>query len=206
MYLPFYIQGHEHRVFCFPEMAVTAKAVFLLVIGLASLTHNALGQSCEVDVIFVVDSSGSINWLQGNGYTLMKQFMVTIIDTLGASAQHAGVLFSTDASVAFGFTNPTAAKSEINGLPYLNQRTNTPDAIDLGTGLVPSSRSAVPDIMIVITDGQSTNGDPGPNADAARAAGVTVIAIGVNLREQEEIDEINRIASDRVPVSSGCVF
>ena len=158
-----------------------------------------------LDLVFVLDVSGSIT---PPGFQLIRQFtedLCMLLD-IGAQKSLAGViLFSNTASVHFPVTQHTTASTllpAINpGLPYSGGGTNTAAALDLlrtagQTGGALQLRSGHPNIVIVVTDGQSNDKPATLSAASTLHASNTyeqIYAVGVS---GADITELTAIASD----------
>ena len=164
-------------------------------------TGNICFCSSVQDVVFVIDTSGSIG---NENFQLIRKFTADITtelinESLGSAV--GVILFSSTAHIEFNLTAHTsldALLSAIRELDYSGGGTNTADALTLllltaqnGTlGLRNNSLNSA----IVITDGQSNN--LSLTSAAAYALHATnifdVYAVGVDGANQTEL---NRIAS-----------
>lgn len=161
------------------------------------------GENCiQGDVIFVVDSSGSIgidNW------KLVLQFIVEAIKRMDVKPQgtRVGVVtYGNRAHIIFNLNNfTTAAQMEqpVLNAKFLDENTNTSGGIYVAKKimLTPANgeRPAAPNMMIIITDGESTYDHDLtiPYAKAARDTGDLIISIGVG--DKISKDELNGMAS-----------
>ena len=157
-----------------------------------------------IDLVFVLDESGSIG---ADRFQLIREFVADISSMLEIGLQRSlvGVIsFSDDANLNFGVTQHTdqaSLLSAINSLPYREGFTNTAAGLDLlHTAGLPNGdlnlRDGFTHVAILITDGQSNQGDTTTAASALHAANIysEVYAVGVN---QADMDELNLIASER---------
>lgn len=152
----------------------------------------------NVDVAFLIDSSGSIS---ATNYRKVKTFVANLASNFNISpggSRAAVVLYSTDASTDIKFTDFTSSESFARAVQRLrHQRGFT--RIDLALQRAyydlfsprATSRYDVPKIAFVLTDGEQT---PSPGAlPLDRAAkflkneGVRLIAIGIgkNVKNEE---------------------
>ena len=155
--------------------------------------------TCEVqvDLCFIIDSSGSIRDNNPPGGTpdnwdLQLRFLSRLVDlfTIGPTATKVGaVVFSEQVNLVFTmdtFTDAQSIKDAILGLAYLGQTTNTPEGLKVtreqcfnqGNG----ERPGVLNLAIFISDGVPYPADRRDPAirEAELLKGVaTVIAIGV---------------------------
>jgi len=147
--------------------------------------------SCQLDLVFVVDSSGSINWADPDNWSTMLSFMADIVGRLNigpSGAQVGVVLFSDNAQNSFylnTYQNGQAVRSAILGLPYLDGQTNTQAGLQMMLRdqftSARGDRPSASNVAVIITDGESTINVANtiPAADQARRAGVTIFSIGI---------------------------
>ena len=155
----------------------------------------------RVDVVFVVDSSGSVG---SANFRNIITFMYRIIDrfNIGPDSTLVGLVrYSTRARVRIrlgSYTVKSSLLGVIRGLnPETNGRTNTPMAIRLATRQLTGrrARADAKKIMIVITDGMSNEGGLiAPPASMAKDAGIEVFVFGVGRGVDEA--ELRVIASE----------
>jgi len=94
-----------------------------------------VGLCQALDIVFILDSSGSVNKINSNNWALIKIFLKSVVDrvTLGPySYQISVVTFSNSASLDIklsDFVDPAALKSRIDMLPYLGNKTNLRGAL-----------------------------------------------------------------------------
>ncbi len=147
------------------------------------------------DIVFVVDSSGSIreaNPTDGSydNWDLVLTFINDVVDLLNVAENDVRiglVDYSYDANSIF-YLNSYYTKSEIKNavlaVPYYNSWTNTSGGIrvmqyDQFTSVY-GERSNAQNIGIVITDGVANiDNDPVIESANAQAAGITMFAVGV---------------------------
>ncbi len=146
------------------------------------------------DIIFLVDSSGSI---QRNNWQSVLNFMKRIVQdyTIGPNNVRVGVaIFGNDVQPMFHL-NRYSRKSDIltaiDRIPYLDQSTNTPAAIRYmrTTMFSPQNgdRPNAPNIAIIITDGvpriptdlYEAQRLTLQEANLARSQGINMFTIGV---------------------------
>ena len=112
------------------------------------------------DIVFLVDSSGSIydyNW------PTVKEFMKNVVRdyTIGPNNVRVGVTIFADYVQAIFQLNTYSSQNEIlnaiDNIPFLGTSTNTPEAIRYmrTTMFTPQNgdRSSAPNVAIIITDG-----------------------------------------------------
>ena len=159
-----------------------------------------------MDLIFVLDSSGSIG--SGN-YQRVRDFVKNFISsgiTIGQDKDQVGVIiFSNDAQVVFNlstYQNQAQMLSAISSIPYIGGGTNTAAAlrqlIDEGFTEGGGARldlKTVLRVAIVMTDGKS-NVNPSDTPIAAKRVhdfrpSILVYAVGVTSSvNQAELNEI----------------
>ncbi|XP_043396756.1 collagen alpha-6(VI) chain isoform X2 [Chelonia mydas] len=150
----------------------------------------------RLDVVFVIDGSGSISPLQ---YQTMKDFMIALVkksDVAPDRVQFGAVKYS-DEPETFFYLNEYTAKSEIveaiqNDITK-GGSTYTAKAIDYSEALFAQKHGSrkskgVPQILIVITDGESH--DKAQLADTAkrlRDNGIIIYAVGIEGAKPDEL-------------------
>ena len=155
---------------------------------------------CVLDLNFVVDSSGSIEYKGAGNWQKAKNFVADVIRqfTIGPNdVQVAFVLFSTTATVRWGLTQYRTRASllaAVNAVPYLGNHTNLNDALYLTRTQVfgpgGGARSNGIKVTVILTDGEDNIPVLGTpltiqNATACKSAGIRLIAVGVS-------NEVNR--------------
>jgi hypothetical protein len=168
-------------------------------------------QDCiQGDLIFVVDSSGSIgsaNWV------FVLEFINDIIDKVGVAPQgtHVGfVTYGNRAHIQFqlnNFTDPAQMKATVSKSRFLDENTNTSGGIATALRTMftkeNGDRDKAPNIMVIITDGVSTydNHTTIPNAVAAKNANILIVSIGVgNKTSQTELEGMASAGKDGKPI------
>jgi len=161
---------------------------------------------CFVDVAYVVDSSGSINYKDARNWDITKEFLVNVtrLFMIGPNDVQVGfVLFSEVATVEWGLTryqDQASLISAIRNVPYIGARTNLNDALYLtrtqvlapGQGTRPGARKAA----VILTDGEDNvpvEGTPLTlqNATAAKRDNIRLIAVGVsNMVDEQRLRQI----------------
>ena len=138
--------------------------------------------TAPIDLVFVVDGSGSVG---ASAFATSKTFITDVMASFtigsGADQTRVGVVqFSSSAQTELSLTgNEALATSEVNSMSYMGGGTDTSAAINYAVSSVFShARTGVQKVMIVMTDGQSADA-VGAAADAARAAGIEVFALGI---------------------------
>jgi len=150
---------------------------------------------CVLDLNFVVDSSGSIEYAGVGNWQKAKDFVADIIRqlTIGPNdVQVAFVLFSTTATVRWGLTqyqNKASLLAAVNAVPYIGLKTNLNDALYLTRTQVfgpgGGTRSNAIKVSVILTDGEDdvpAKGTPLTiqNATLCKSQGIRLIAVGVS--------------------------
>lgn len=172
-----------------------------------SATATQCADGGQLDLAFLLDSSGSINYADPSNWRRILNFSISIVNSrliIGPSAtQVAVILFSNDAPVSFHLnTNSTGIKNAVSYLPYLDGRTDLNDALYLtrtdvfapGNG----ARTAAGKVAIIITDGADNTQVEGipltlQNATLLKQAGVHIVAIAVT--NQVDVSRLLQIVS-----------
>ena len=167
--------------------------------------------STPVDLAFIIDSSGSIG---RTNYKKQKNFVKEVAKTFGLSpngSRAAMVLYSNSASVKarFGqYSDPKEFGGAVDSLPYERGLTRIDKALDLtAKDIFAQSRSGVPKIAMLITDGTQTAAADAKGLKEAseplRQAGVRVLAVGIGSRViKEELRLVTESDEDVVLVAN----
>ena len=125
---------------------------------------NAFAVPCHVDIIFVVDESGSIG---SSDFNLLKSFLSQLVSRLNINSGSTRVgLVTYDSRVGTSFnlndhTTVASVQSAIMALRQSGGGTNTGAALaHVRTDMLTASagdRSDVPNVVVVFTDGYSAN-------------------------------------------------
>ncbi|KAI0213204.1 hypothetical protein LSAT2_001799 [Lamellibrachia satsuma] len=153
---------------------------------------------CNVDIIFVLDSSGSIgsyNWY------VTKQFVIDVILGMNANANmtRVGIItYSTTIcrEIELAAYTTDQLEQQIWKIDYMADATNTAGGLMMMREMFREhGRKDAAKIAILLTDGRSNidNNQTIPEAEMAKAEGIDIYAVGV-----ADIDdaEVNGIASD----------
>ncbi|KAK2174915.1 hypothetical protein NP493_767g00011 [Ridgeia piscesae] len=149
-----------------------------------TLACPAVKGECRGDIVFILDSSGSIgdfNW------HIAKQFAIDVMRGLkvGANQSHIGsIIYSPEVEVVFNLTQfDEVADIEDNmwSMPYISGTTNTADGLEALTVMVKDhGRGDAQPIAILLTDGIS-NVDANlavPNAEYAKDNNIVLFVVG----------------------------
>ncbi|XP_019646188.1 PREDICTED: transmembrane cell adhesion receptor mua-3-like [Branchiostoma belcheri] len=142
-------------------------------------------QKLKVDLVFLLDGSGSIG---RTNFQKLKDFTSQIVNTFDISPTHTrvGVVqYATLPNTEFelnSYSDRSHVLSAIERIPYKRGSTNTGKAIDFvrRRKFIPTNgdREDVRDVLIVITDGESYDDVVDPARRAAQS-GITLYAVGV---------------------------
>jgi len=165
---------------------------------------------CFLDLCFLVDQSGSINFKDSSNWDKQLNFVANLTDRLtnGANAaQVALIVFGDSATVKWGLTQYRDKASLIAAImnlryPTDGEATNLNYALYLtrtqifapGAGSRPSANK----VTIIVTDGEDTEPVKGTvltiqNATACKNEGIRLIGIGVS--EEVDTDRLLQIVS-----------
>ena len=154
-------------------------------------------QTDEADIFFLIDQSGSI---QPDDFNHMKKFVIDFLNTYHIGPDHIRVgcvKYADSPTLEFDLTTYTDSKTLEKAVLDIRQvggGTETGRGLrfmeDLFERAVKTRGHKVPEYLIVITDGKSTDEVKVP-AGKLRAHGVIIYAIGVKSAEEEELNEIS---------------
>ena len=151
------------------------------------------------DVVFVIDTSGSIGF---TGFQLIKQLIINITTELIRNSPRSAVgviLFGSSANIEFNlqaYDNLNSLLSAINQLPYNGGGTDTAEALTLLLATAQNGtlglRRDSSKVAIIITDGRSNSQSATISAAAALHASniFDVYAIGVGGADVTELEGI----------------
>jgi len=128
------------------------------------LTAPPANCTATVDLIFVLDASGSI---ESSGFEQMKSFVSELVnkfDVESGNVRVALLTYSTRVQVTFNlnmYTSRAEIRAAISRLTYVAGRTNTGDALaHVRTVMLQRAagdRLHVPNVIVVLTDGGSND-------------------------------------------------
>ena len=142
------------------------------------------------DVVFVLDSSGSI---RSEDWNTLLNFVSQVVGRLEISRDeiHVGALrYATNAAVQFRL-DASFIKSDIQNrivrIDKVEGQTNMMEAIRVTSSSLfnrglPGDRADAPDIMVIISDGRTDSRDGTiDQANRAKARGISVIPVGIDI-------------------------
>ncbi|XP_056142932.1 matrilin-2-like [Lampris incognitus] len=169
------------------------------------------GKSCKklecgdsiMDLVFVIDGSKSLGLAN---FELVKQFVSSIVDSLDISSRgtHVGLLqYSSKVRTEFTLRQYSTAReihTAVSRMQYMGKGSMTGSALrhmfEHSFSAKEGARANVPRVSIVFTDGRSQD-DVSEWANRAKAAGVTIYALGVGKAIEEELREIASEPDDK---------
>lgn len=165
-----------------------------------ALTCGFCKCKAKIDIGFLVDSSGSIEKSGKGNYEKCLNFIKNAVNGSFISEQytHVGLrLFSSKGKTIFNFTQFYDAEHMMKAIeeaPYLKGGTLTGKALkEVKSELFDKTgREDVPRVLIVLTDGKSTDLVKKP-AEQLRSVNVTVYAIGIG--RNYDMKQLKAIAS-----------
>ncbi|KAG6930665.1 collagen, type VI, alpha 6, partial [Chelydra serpentina] len=189
------ISGKPELVFYVEEFDILKHIEDEIIFGICR-PHEECKRIERLDVVFVIDGSGSIGLSQ---YQTMKDFMIALVkksDVAPDRVQFGAVKYSDDPEMFFEL-NKYKTKSEIveaiqNDVSK-GGSTYTAKAIGYSEALFAQVRGSrksegVPQILIVITDGESHDAAQlGDTAKRLRDNGIIIYAVGIEGAKPEEL-------------------
>ncbi len=174
------------------------------------INYNISGTCSYADILFLIDTSGSIDTSPGGEYDQMIQFITQIIFTLSETidVQFASITFSTMATLEFGFgefmTSDEVANA-INATTHQGGYTNIADALKMARTKVfgkPGDRDDVGNVIILITNGVPTRNTEQTiaQADLVKHRGIRIMVVGIALDKNENVDIFYQISSHNYEV------
>ncbi|NXY74153.1 CO6A6 protein, partial [Glareola pratincola] len=191
------ISGKRERVFYVENFDILSKINNDLIFEMCSSPSDDKCKRVErLDIVFVMDSSGSISSSQ---YQAMKDFIIALVNQsdVGPDGVQFGALKYSDEPVELFYLNKYTTKQDITKAIQrddpLGQSTYTAKALVRSemffTEEHGSRRSkGVPQVLIVITDGESHDKDMLDDvAQRLRNKGISIYAVGVEGANRNEL-------------------
>lgn len=164
-----------------------------------------------MDLVFILDSSTSVG--QDN-YDKMKQFVKKFLHSAnidGGEVRVGVVSYSSRVTVEFNlndYNTKTAVFDAVDKITWRYGSTNTADGLksmhETMFTAANGDRPDVPNICVIMTDGVSNINYRRtiPEAEAARQKGIHIYAIGIALKD---VEELNGIASQPASLNAFAV-
>ncbi|KAM6375888.1 collagen alpha-6(VI) chain-like [Alca torda] len=191
------ISGKRERVFYVENFDILSQINSNLVFEMCSSPPDDKCRRVErLDIVFVMDSSGSISSSQ---YQAMKDFMIALVkqSDVGPDGVQFGALKYSDKPVELFYLNKYTTKQDITEAIQrddpLGQSTYTAKALDHSQMFFTEEHGSrkskgVPQVLMVITDGESHDKDTLDDAaQRLRNKGVTIYAVGVEGANRKEL-------------------
>ncbi|NXV22033.1 CO6A6 protein, partial [Cepphus grylle] len=191
------ISGKRERVFYVENFDILSQINSNLIFEMCSSPPDDKCRRVErLDIVFVMDSSGSISSSQYQG---MKDFMIALVkqSDVGPDGVQFGALKYSDKPVELFYLNKYTTKRDITEAIQrddpLGQSTYTAKALvhsEMFFTEEHGSRKSkgVPQVLMVITDGESHDKDMLDDvAQRLRSKGVTIYAVGVEGANRYEL-------------------
>uniref|UniRef100_A0A4X2M5K1 Collagen type VI alpha 6 chain n=1 Tax=Vombatus ursinus TaxID=29139 RepID=A0A4X2M5K1_VOMUR len=189
------ISGRPDMVFYVENFDILKHIEDDLIFGICS-PREECKQIEVLDVVFIIDSSGSIDH---DEYNIMKEFMIKLVKKadVGKSRVRFGALkYSDDPEMLF-YLDELDTKSKVisalqNDYPK-GGNTYTAKALAFSDHMFTEARGSrihkrVPQVLIVITDGESHDANQlNATAKALRDKGILILAVGIAGANTEEL-------------------
>ncbi|XP_074006679.1 LOW QUALITY PROTEIN: collagen alpha-6(VI) chain-like [Numenius arquata] len=191
------ISGKRERVFYVENFDILSQINSNLIFEMcASPPDDKCRRVERLDIVFVMDSSGSISSLQ---YQAMKNFTIALVkqSDVGPDGVQFGALKYSDEPVELFYLNKYTTKLDITEAikrdDLLGQNTYTAKALTHSEMFFTEEHGSrkskgVPQVLIVITDGESQDTHKLDDvAQRLRNKGITIYAVGVEGANRNEL-------------------
>jgi len=165
--------------------------------------------SATVDLVFVVDSSGSIEEAGAGNWNLVLNFVNQVINQLNIGETQTRVAVTRFANIGESMFNlntdynKQSIQNRVIGISYVDGNTNTSGGIrdmHFNQFTEPNGdRLGVPNVAIIITDGVSTYDKARtiPDAIDARNNGIKIISVGItNAIDENELRQMSSMPQE----------
>jgi collagen type VI alpha len=195
---------HADAVMATPESCASAVSTLNNLCDCLLFPFYVAACDGKADVVFVIDSSGSI---RENRYDMVLDYVRSIVNSLEVSTDRTRigvVIYGDNANVIFHlntYPDKQDVLQAIDSITYIRGRTNTAEALRVARTQMftqaNGDRFDVPNYAVVITDGESNVNpeDTIPEAIQCRIDGIHVMAVTVIPQTTPSL-EIKGIASD----------
>ena len=159
----------------------------------------------EIDITFLIDSSGSI---PEDDFIKMKDFVKSIITPVDVQAPYTRIglaTFESSTSVQQTWTfDRQTALSTLDAIPHTKGGTKLGKALNIVRNEFFNDRRPLANsVLVVLTDGKSSDSVQA-NADKLRALGVTIFAIGIN--QPSNPNAIDQVQLSQIADSSNYMY
>ncbi|XP_026637302.1 von Willebrand factor A domain-containing protein 2 [Microtus ochrogaster] len=173
-----------------PSISLQEFSVSKETIGKIAVASKLMWCSAAVDVLFLLDGSHSV----GKGsFERSKRFAMAVCDALDISPGRVRVgalQFGSTPHLEFpldSFSTRQEVKANIKGIAFKGGRTETGLALkSLHRGFPGGRHGAVPQLLIIVTDGKS-QGPVALPAKQLKERGILVFAVGVRFPRWDEL-------------------
>ena len=171
-----------------------------LLFGLTSLARCQTCQTHVLDIVLIIDASGSIGI---DNYNLALNATASMIDNLniGPAKIRVGIINYSSSAIAISTLVDSdqikdILKANVANMQYLSQMTATGDALALAKKLFFNNpRVATPRVAVLFTDGFSNEGsDVYTQADLLKKQQVDIFTVGIGSGiNHNELDQISSV-------------
>ncbi|XP_073425388.1 collagen alpha-6(VI) chain-like [Dendrobates tinctorius] len=161
------------------------------------ICSNEVCQKVQADVMFLVDSSGSIG---PDNFIKMKDFMKGLVNKteVGPDAVQFGIVQFSDVNVEVLQLSKSGTKTiiweAIEKMAYMKQGTYTGKALEFVSQYFTENKGARPKVkklLILITDGKAQDDVELPS-ESLRNSGVNIISVGIFKSNKTQLEVISR--------------
>lgn len=162
-----------------------------------------------MDIVFIIDSSGSIQDAGPDNWDLILDFVVQVIEghNVGETATRFGLVkFSTDGTIEIyldDYFEKNLLIDAVREVSFVGGRTNTADGLQLAWedlfNTNRGDRSDVTNVAIMVTDGNA-NERENEIASEANLLKLEAQVIAIGITDQVSMDTLEAIASDTAEI------
>ena len=166
----------------------------------------------EVDVAFLMDSSGSIK----DFYQIEKNFVKLMAKSFGIPESKSRVAIqlysnkdkqSVEVNFDQTFNSTREFERAVDNLPFFGGETRIDKALELAHGKVfPLAKKGVPQIAVVLTDGEQTDEQGAKDlkdaSEPLRSAGVRILAVGIGKVNYKELRLMTENDEDAIKIDN----
>ncbi|CAH1789223.1 unnamed protein product [Owenia fusiformis] len=178
--------------------------------GLMSITNTLASKTCyvpgcafdKVDVVFVLDVSGSLSDESFKHMMLWVASFVEVLEVGPHAVQFGLITFSTTVKIDFylnTYSNRQDVLDALSQVQHMKGTTDTKGAVATMRDIIftenNGDREGILNVAVVLTDGASKTGEPGPEAYKAKENGIYIFAIGIVTPELDK-DQLTEMSSE----------